>query len=434
MHRSRRNRYDKDGNLVPIGGEPDLRTPKQSRLTQSWTAAVPTAVLESPDRLERQDWFAAVKRRETLKQQGKDPGRMPRFRSRKHSPDIFACWYNNGRNARFQRVGRRSGIVFITGQNPGQYTASGKRESFVIRIHVRLSEPVCAYTSVRVNWDRRELVFVNDPQAITRQPTHKAVGIDRGVAVAVATSDGAMLRLPKNDLKRADRLVRMHQRAQARAIKASGKTTKDYYRGQMSKRFRAHARAISRLSAKASRTVADRQQKWSTGLVRDYDAIFIEDLNIAGMTSKTRPVPNPLRPGQYLPNGQARKRGLNRVMRQASLSRLETLIRYKADRAGVLVAQVPAPYTSQRCNACGHIAKDNRESQAVFSCINCGHTANADTNAARNILDAGASAHPEITHGTQQGRTCPGDGGTSDDWNRAIGEGRSPDETRTSAA
>ncbi|MDD6793462.1 MAG: zinc ribbon domain-containing protein, partial [Thermobifida fusca] len=41
------------------------------------------------------------------------------------------------------------------------------------------------------------------------------------------------------------------------------------------------------------------------------------------------------------------------------------------------------------CHACGHCAPDNRESQAEFRCRACGHQANADVNAAKNILAAG---------------------------------------------
>ena len=49
--------------------------------------------------------------------------------------------------------------------------------------------------------------------------------------------------------------------------------------------------------------------------------------------------------------------------------------------------RVNPAYTSQRCNECGHTAKENRESQAVFLCQRCEHTDHADTNAAKNILD-----------------------------------------------
>ena len=48
---------------------------------------------------------------------------------------------------------------------------------------------------------------------------------------------------------------------------------------------------------------------------------------------------------------------------------------------------VPAAYTSQTCHKCGHVASENRDSQAVFECVECGYEANADVNAAMNILD-----------------------------------------------
>jgi putative transposase len=41
--------------------------------------------------------------------------------------------------------------------------------------------------------------------------------------------------------------------------------------------------------------------------------------------------------------------------------------------------------TSRECNACHHISSENRLSQESFLCVKCGHAANADTNAARNI-------------------------------------------------
>ena len=53
---------------------------------------------------------------------------------------------------------------------------------------------------------------------------------------------------------------------------------------------------------------------------------------------------------------------------------------------------VPAHYTSQRCSACGHVEKGNRISQSEFRCLACGHEANADLNAAINILEAASSS------------------------------------------
>ena len=61
----------------------------------------------------------------------------------------------------------------------------------------------------------------------------------------------------------------------------------------------------------------------------------------------------------------------------------------KAEEAGRVVIVVDARHTSDGCEACGHTAKENRASQAVFSCRGCGHTVDADEHAARNILWAG---------------------------------------------
>jgi len=68
-----------------------------------------------------------------------------------------------------------------------------------------------------------------------------------------------------------------------------------------------------------------------------------------------------------------------------ALIALEHKTRYNGSR----IVRVPPAYTSQACHACGHCAPGNRESQAVFRCRACGHQANADVNAAKNILAAG---------------------------------------------
>lgn len=68
---------------------------------------------------------------------------------------------------------------------------------------------------------------------------------------------------------------------------------------------------------------------------------------------------------------------------------LQTKIEYKARLEGIEVVKIDPSYTSQRCNECGHIAKENRAQQEVFECKECGHKTNADLNAARNIAVKG---------------------------------------------
>jgi len=50
---------------------------------------------------------------------------------------------------------------------------------------------------------------------------------------------------------------------------------------------------------------------------------------------------------------------------------------------------VSPQYTSQTCPACEHVAKENRQTQAKFECVDCGHTDNADVVGALNILARG---------------------------------------------
>ncbi len=68
-----------------------------------------------------------------------------------------------------------------------------------------------------------------------------------------------------------------------------------------------------------------------------------------------------------------------------SFGQLRSFLSYKAALAGVPLHLVDPRNTSRTCYACGHCAKENRQSQAIFCCVQCGHTDNADRNAARNI-------------------------------------------------
>ena len=73
---------------------------------------------------------------------------------------------------------------------------------------------------------------------------------------------------------------------------------------------------------------------------------------------------------------------------------LRSFVEYKAKLAGVPVVVVDARNTSRTCFECGHCEKANRQGQAQFLCRACGHTANADVNAARNIARLGRQVSP----------------------------------------
>jgi putative transposase len=77
------------------------------------------------------------------------------------------------------------------------------------------------------------------------------------------------------------------------------------------------------------------------------------------------------------------KRGLNRKIRRQGWGLLVAPLHHKAQGR---LEFVPPVYASQRCSHRGHVAPENRKSQAVFQCVACGAgPRNADVNAARNI-------------------------------------------------
>jgi IS605 OrfB family transposase len=117
-------------------------------------------------------------------------------------------------------------------------------------------------------------------------------------------------------------------------------------------------------------------EKTSTSIVRQFDWIYIEDLQIKNMTRSARG--SIQRPGKNV----RQKAGLNREILASGWGRL---IRRLEDKAPGRVQKVNPAYTSQRCSACGQIAAKSRESQALFSCVKCAYTENADVNAAKNI-------------------------------------------------
>ena len=107
-----------------------------------------------------------------------------------------------------------------------------------------------------------------------------------------------------------------------------------------------------------------------------------DSLKVKNMTKRVAPKQD--EQGNYLPNGQAAKRGLNKAILGSAWGGLKTRL---TDKTTVVLC--PPAYTSQCCSQCGHVEKDNRKKQAEFVCLACGHSENADLNAAKNIRRAG---------------------------------------------
>jgi putative transposase len=201
------------------------------------------------------------------------------------------------------------------------------------------------------------------------------VGVDRGVAVAVATSDGDLHNRTFASPGETARLKRLQQRL-SRSLRTHG-------RNRRSKRRDAVRAQLGRLNARIRSRRADFAAQTAVRLVRDYGLVAVEDLRVKNMTASAKG--SVAAPGRNV----RQKAGLNRAILSKGWGGFLRALEHKARYHGATVVKVSPAYTSQTCNACKHVDPKSRESQAVFRCTACGHQAHADVNAAKNIMAAG---------------------------------------------
>lgn len=232
-------------------------------------------------------------------------------------------------------------------------------------VRFRWTRAVPEARSYRVKLDpsgRWHVAFAAIPAPVNPPRNGEIVGVDRGVAVSAALSTGELLHCPSLRRTEHARLVRL-QRKLARAKRGSRRR----YQVKL---------AIAKIRARDGDRRKDWGEKASTDLAARFDLIRVEDLKILNMTRSAQGSVE--RPGRYV----RQKAGLNRAILANGWG---LLVRRLEDKAPGRVEKVPPAYTSQRCSACGHIAAESRKSQALFACVACKFTLNADVNAARNI-------------------------------------------------
>jgi putative transposase len=211
--------------------------------------------------------------------------------------------------------------------------------------------------------------------------TGRQAGIDVGITSFATTSDGEHVDNPRWGRAAADRLTAAQQRMQRAKRRSKNRERK---RETVAARHR-----------KIADQHKDFHHKQARALVSRYDLLVVEDLQIANMVRRAKPVPDPDNPGQYLPNGAAAKTGLSRSISDAGWGRFVSILRAKAEDAGRTWIEVDPRHTSDRCENCGHAAAENRATQAAFECQRCWHRAQADEHAARNLLRAGLALHAQ---------------------------------------
>jgi len=210
---------------------------------------------------------------------------------------------------------------------------------------------------------------VTDPGK-SRKP---AVGIDRGVVLNLADSDGRMSKLPARIAKLARRIDRL-QAANDRKIVSHKKGV------PRSNNWRKGQEQISKLHTRVRRMRRQWLHHQALYYAENYGVVVIEDLKIKNMTKSAKGTEE--EPGSNV----RQKAGLNRAILRQGWSAFVSILCYKMEERGGVVVKVPPRNTSITCPKCGHVSADNRRSQSKFRCVECEHEENADINAAREIL------------------------------------------------
>lgn len=270
---------------------------------------------------------------------GKRKGRKvapPRFRSRKDNRQ--AIRFTN--NARFK--------VLDNGR---------LRLPKIGDVPVRWSRPLPADpSSVTVIKDAADRYFASFVVRTTDDPlppSDSEVGIDLGLAHFAVLSDGTKVAAPKF-LRRAASQLKKLQRALSRKTNGSNRRRKAVVK-------------VARVHARVANMRRDWQHKLSTSIIRDNQAVYVEDLCVAGL-GRTR---------------------LAKSVHDAGWASFTAMLEYKAARYGRTFARVDRFFPSTRmCSCCGRINDKMALDVRSWDCP-CGCTHDRDINAAKNIKAAG---------------------------------------------
>ncbi len=179
-----------------------------------------------------------------------------------------------------------------------------------------------------------------------------SVGVDLGILNYIHTSDGNTV--DWLDLEDEYERLQREQRKLSRKKKGSNNYEKQ-------------RREVAKVKRHIKRKVEDFQHKLTTWLVKMYDAVFVEGLDVKGMLEQSHNARN---------------------KQDAAWRQFITLLEYKADLYGCHVVQVEAAGTTKECARCG-VETEKPIWVREHSCPSCGFETGRDANAAMNVLQRG---------------------------------------------
>ena len=215
------------------------------------------------------------------------------------------------------------------------------------------------YASLLYKVEKEIINYVSNPE--------NCIGIDFGLKNFITKSDGEKIDSPKafnKSQKRLTRLARQHSR------KKTNSKNREKARIKLAKQHE-----------KVANQRKDFNHKLSRKLINQYDFIFIEDLNIKGMSRGRK---------RKKPNAKTRKRGLGKAINDLAWGQFVSFLMYKALNEGKFVIKIGRYFpSSQLCSHCGYKNEILTLKDREWTCPQCGQVHDRDINAAVNILNEG---------------------------------------------
>ena len=233
------------------------------------------------------------------------------------------------------------------------------KEGIKVKLHREVKGKIGKMSITKTPTGKYYVSIFTEQEADELSKTNRQVGIDLGLKDFVITSDNKKFKNNRYTKKYAKQLKKAQQHLSRKQKGSNG--------------FEKQKIKVAKIHEKIASCRLDTLHKVSKELVKSYDLISIEDLNVKGMIKNHK---------------------LSKHIADASWGNFVILLQYKCDWYGKELVKVNRFYSSSKtCGDCGWINQELKLSDREWTCKSCGVVHDRDVNASRNILKEGLKIH-----------------------------------------